>query len=132
MTSWDRCDLAEKIKFGQCRAITGDKEPNPCGNWAINVYGWCGVHYGSELERVKREERANLSREERNERIETYLAWRETHPSVWDRMALAESVHPALTDVNGSGRRRDPGSAGNACHPKRQQTRAKCGTPGAP
>jgi len=74
------------MQYGQCVAITGDREPVPCTRWAVSEKGWCWQHHVSELEKTKREERIAIRQAELDSRIETYLAWVRDHPSVHDSM----------------------------------------------
>lgn len=82
--SWAACDRAQQMRYGQCKAITGDREPTPCTRWAVSENGWCWQHHVSELERVKREERIAIRQAELDARINAYLAWTQGHPSVHD------------------------------------------------
>lgn len=75
--------------MGKCVALTGDKEPEPCRNWAsstIDDRGYCGQHAGSVLNKKLEAERQARRAAELNARIDWYLAQREIHPSVWDSL----------------------------------------------
>lgn len=87
VTSWDACDRAVRERMGPCQASTEKGEP--CSNLAASVYGdlgYCGQHYGSVVERSKRQEKERAHRDALLVRIDAALAWREGHPSVWDQM----------------------------------------------
>jgi hypothetical protein len=83
-TSWAQCDHLAKYQFGQCKANVGDREPHPCSRWAVSESGWCGQHYTSELERVKRERLAAEKQLQLDKRINAYLEHVMEHPSIWD------------------------------------------------
>lgn len=91
-TSWAACDLSLRVAFGQCKAITGDREPVPCTRWAVADDGWCWQHYVSESERVKREARAASRQLQLDQKITAFLEWTKEHPSVWDYKVALEPV----------------------------------------
>jgi hypothetical protein len=115
--NWADCDSAQKIVFGQCKAVVGDKEPVPCTRWAVGENGWCWQHYASETEKVKRESRSAEARVELNERIDSYIAMSSEDPWFWLRylksadestrglagVAGGEGVEPSLTRVTAEG-----------------------------
>lgn len=83
------CDQARKEALGKCVAMTGDREPEPCRNWAVDRYdgrGFCGQHYASAVNRGIRAAREAAKRAELDARIDAFIAWTKDHPSVWDAM----------------------------------------------
>lgn len=82
--SWAACDKAVQMRFGQCIAVTGDREPVPCTRWAVAKNGWCWQHYASEAERIKREEHIAIRKTRLNAVVDEFIAWSKGHPSVWD------------------------------------------------
>ena len=81
---WYACDRLEKYRFGQCKAVVGDKEPTPCSRWAVGEEGWCWQHYSSELERIKRDERSAEAKLQLVQQIDEFIARTKLHPSIWD------------------------------------------------
>ncbi len=72
--------------------IEAKGEPYPCTHWAIDKVddrGYCGQHIASVIRAEFEKGLKTRSRAEVNERIDRYLAWREKHPSVHDRMSLS-------------------------------------------
>lgn len=103
-TSWDACDKAAQEARGRCSALT--KEAEECSNWSIDEHdgrGYCGQHYASAVQRELDRERKEVKRVELDDRITAYLAWRETHPGVWERMADGEGLEPSITRVTTEG-----------------------------
>lgn len=94
--SWAACDKAAKVAWGQCKAIVGEKEPEPCSRWAVSTEGWCWQHYVSEKDRVIREDRIAIARAEQAARIDEYIAWVADHPSVHDTRLPTRSRQPTL------------------------------------
>lgn len=81
------CSAARREAMGKCVALTGDKEPNPCTHWATSMVGergYCGTHAGVYLNNQIEATRAAAKRFLLDERIDTYMTWRDEHPSVWD------------------------------------------------
>lgn len=87
--TWGACDQAAKEAMGKCVALTGDKEPEPCRNWATSMIddrGYCGKHAGSVLNRKLIAERASLRAADLNARIDHFIEQSALHPSVWDKL----------------------------------------------
>jgi hypothetical protein len=82
--SWSACDKAEKVRFGQCKAMVGDKDPVPCTRWAVSEDGWCWQHYSTEKDRIAKEAEKQLRQFQFQQEVDRYNAWRKDHPSVWD------------------------------------------------
>lgn len=83
------CMDAQKAALGPCSAFVGEREPHPCGKWAVVVVGdqpLCGLHANAAALRLDQRGRELRRRAEINTRIDRYLAWTADHPSVWDRM----------------------------------------------
>lgn len=81
------CSAARREAMGKCAAMTDDKEPTPCSHWATSMVGergYCGTHAGSILNATIERERAARKKTLLDERIDTYMTWRDEHPSVWD------------------------------------------------
>lgn len=99
--SWAACDAAEKVRFGQCKAVVGDREPTPCTRWAVSEEGWCWQHYASEKERIIREAAQAERKLQLMQKIDAYLEKIARMPSVWDgvRMATAEESTVGLAGV---------------------------------
>lgn len=83
-TSWSACDKAVQVRFGQCVAVVGDREPTPCTRWAVSEQGLCGQHYASVIERARKAEREAARMADINARVDAYIAWVKDHPSVHD------------------------------------------------
>jgi len=86
-TSIRACNEAARERLGHCVEMTGAGEE--CTNWAIdlaNDRGYCGQHLSSVLLREDRERRAVRKKAELDDRIAEFLAWRDEHPSVHDRI----------------------------------------------
>ena len=91
--NWAACDTAQKVAFGQCRALVdGKPEPHPCSRWAISEDGWCGQHYASEKEAEKRASRIAIAREEMLGRIDSFIERIAADPSHSWMTALVPSV----------------------------------------
>jgi hypothetical protein len=58
-------------------------EPRPCTNNAQEQNGWCGLHFASEIERLRRAERQAVITNEMNQRIEAHIAMSATDPWWW-------------------------------------------------
>lgn len=86
-TSKAACEKARRTALGPCKALVGDKDPQPCNHLAVDEDGYCGTHLdvlvrkleGTWMERRLAEKRAELDR-----RITEFLAFSADHPSVWD------------------------------------------------
>ena len=79
--------------MGQCSEMIDSKsEPYPCTNWAIDKVkgrGYCGQHIASVVRADDERRRSEKARYELDKRIDLYLAWREEHPSIHDRMPIS-------------------------------------------
>jgi len=86
------CELARRAELGQCSEMIEAKgEPYPCTHWAIDRIagrGYCGQHIAAVARAEDETIRRNKVREEMNAHIDRYIAWREIHPSLHDRMPL--------------------------------------------
>lgn len=83
------CDAAARSALGPCSAFVGEREPHPCGKWAVVVLGdqpLCGQHANAAALQVDQAGREARRRAVINARIDRYLAWTADHPSVHDRM----------------------------------------------
>jgi len=84
------CALARKALLGQCSEMIEAKAgPYPCTHWAVEKVGergYCGQHIASVIRAEDDRQRNEKRRAELDGRIDTYIDWRTTHPSVWDRM----------------------------------------------
>lgn len=83
-TSWAACDKAQQARWGQCTAVTGDREPSPCIRWAVSEVGLCGQHYASVIERKRKVAKQAARIADMNARADAHMAWTKGHPSVWD------------------------------------------------
>jgi hypothetical protein len=82
--NWGDCDFKASHRFGQCTVMVGDREPEQCSRFAFDERGWCGQHYASSVERIKKAERIAIAKASLDQRINQYIAWRSTHPSIWE------------------------------------------------
>ena len=84
------CELARHAELGSCQQMIDSKnEPYPCTNWAVDRIdgrGYCGQHIASVARAADEQVRQTKVRAEMNAHIDRYIAWRELHPSVWDKM----------------------------------------------
>lgn len=84
------CEKARKEFFGKCSSMTADKKvPTECRLWAtsfVDGKGQCAMHAGQILTRQLDETRAAAKKAELDARIEHYIAWSATFPSIWDEM----------------------------------------------
>jgi hypothetical protein len=81
------CDRARREAMGRCAEMTGDREPSPCTNWAVEEVGGrkvCGQHARTLALAVDQENRRIDRMNELNRRIDAHLAWVADHPHVWD------------------------------------------------
>lgn len=90
--NWASCDLLEKARFGQCRAVVGDKEPVPCSRWAVTEEGWCWQHHASEKDRVIREEREAEAKLQLLQKIDAFLRMMKDDPSYGWQPPLTPAV----------------------------------------
>ena len=82
------CEQARKDLMGRCVAMTQDKKvPTVCDNWAtssVDDRNYCGMHAGGVLSQKLDLARAEKALAELDTRLNEYLHWALTHPSVWD------------------------------------------------
>lgn len=94
--NWEKCDLAEKVKYGQCKSVVGDREPTPCTRWAVAADGWCWQHYASELEKQKRSAREAQAQLQLQTRISAHIKRTEDDPWFW-----VEKLTPSALSTRG-------------------------------
>lgn len=82
--NWAECDAVAAHQWGLCKAVVGDKEPEPCSRWSVGEEGWCWQHYTSETDRVKREARIAIEKADLTRRIDEYIAEVAERPSLYD------------------------------------------------
>jgi hypothetical protein len=71
-------------------------EPRPCTNNAQEQNGWCGVHFASEIERIRRAEQQAVTTAKMNERIEAHIAMSAADPWFW-----LEHITPSNDEARG-------------------------------
>ena len=104
-TNWSDCDVAHAHRFGPCRAVVGDREPEPCSRWAADEDGWCAQHWTALHEKQKQKAREAERKLQLDQRIAAYIEWTREHPSVWDSpnapkgVAAGAGVEPATSRV---------------------------------
>lgn len=95
------CNLARQIELGQCSEMIEKRgEPYPCPHWAVEQVagrGYCGMHVGSVIRAEDERQRKAKIRAGMDSDIGRYLAWRQEHPSVWDRMPPSGQQGPLTT-----------------------------------
>lgn len=96
--NWAACDRAVASRFGACKAMVEPKgkEPRQCSNNALEEDGWCGVHFASEIERIRKAERAALVSADLNARIEAHIAMTAANPLWW-----LDQIKPSLDAERG-------------------------------
>lgn len=104
-SNWADCDEAVAHQWGRCKAIVGDKEPEPCSRWAADAEGYCSQHFIALREKDIRKARDAEKQLQLHQRIDAYIEWSRTHPSVWDsrKMAAGGGLEPPTSRVTVGG-----------------------------
>lgn len=100
--NWVDCDAAAAHQWGHCKVMVGDREPSPCTRWAFDAGGYCGQHYVSMKDTELKKAREAQRQLQLQQRIDEYIRWAASHPSVWDSrrgMAAGEGLEPSTSRV---------------------------------
>ncbi len=96
--NWSDCDAAVAHQWGMCSAVVGKREPEPCSRWAVGGEGYCAQHYIAETERARASERIAIAKAQLEARLDAYIEWKKTHPSVWDTGGTKKKGPYRITD----------------------------------
>ena len=88
------CEQAQREKLGRCVALTGDadakrskQEPKRCSDWAVDRvdgFGYCRTHLTKMALAADDLKRSVARKQKMDEAADRFIAWRATHPSVWN------------------------------------------------
>lgn len=81
-TNWSDCDAAHAHRFGPCKAVVGDREPEPCSRWATDETGWCSQHYVALMDKERAKAREAERKLQLDAAIDTYLREQGQEPHV--------------------------------------------------